>query len=100
VGSRRCHHVDGAIVCGGAPSAADREAIARMKRRLAGQLTMTEAREDAGLSLGQAARVTEIPRERLEVLEAGAAPTESERAVLCEAYDVPSFAQDGGAHAG
>ena len=53
---------------------------------------VTEDREAAGLSVGQAAQVTAIDRDRLRAIEAGdATPTDAERARLRETYDVAGF---------
>lgn len=54
--------------------------------------TYAEAREAAGLSVGQATQVTAIDRDRLRAIEAGdATPTDAELARLRETYDVAGF---------
>jgi hypothetical protein len=52
-----------------------------------------ECREAAGLSLGQAAKVTGLARERIEAIEQGAEATAEEFAKLTTAYDVPGWAR-------
>lgn len=52
-----------------------------------------ECREAAGLSLGQAAKVTGLARERIEAIEQGEFATAQEFALLTTAYDVPGWAR-------
>lgn len=58
---------------------------------VAGHGTLREAREAAGLTLGQASRVLGWPRERIAALEDGAEPTDTERSILLDAYDVEGW---------
>ena len=53
--------------------------------------TLPEARDAAGLSVGQAATVLGWARERIRELEAGAVATDAERRALCLAYDVAGW---------
>lgn len=68
---KRCRHVDGAIVCGGEPTESDRAAITRFRRFLAGEMALSELREYAGLSVGQAAKLLGITADVVRAIEAG-----------------------------
>lgn len=70
---RRCRYTTGAIFCGGDPTAEDLAAVEGLRRRLRGELGLREAREQAGLSLEQAAKMLPWSRDELAAMEAGAA---------------------------
>lgn len=72
-------------------TAEDLARIARVKAIIQGHGTLAEARETAGLSVGQAAKLLGWPRERILALEAGATATTAERGALCDAYDVAGW---------
>lgn len=65
---RGCLHVDGAIVCGGEPSAKDREVIAQFKRYLRGEMSargkdaFTGADGSSPKDIGRVARIMEVER--------------------------------------
>lgn len=52
---------------------------------------LSDAREAAGLSTGQAVKVLGLSRDRLRELEAGADASPDERKALCDAYDVTGW---------
>lgn len=80
---------------GGEPT--DLGRVAQIEEIREGHGTFRHAREAAGLSVGQTARLTGWPRARVVELEAGEAPTPEERATLCELFDVAGFVDASGA---
>lgn len=70
---------------------ADAAKVLRLIEITEGKGTLTEAREAAGLSIGQAATVLGWTRERVRELEAGAVATDAERRAMCLAYDVAGW---------
>lgn len=73
------------------PSPDDLPKLDALLRVVDGGGTLVEARAEAGLSPGQAARVSGIAKDRLLALEAGAALTADEWALLTVLYDVAGF---------
>lgn len=72
MGARRCRDLgDGVIACGGEPSEADLAMIEQLKRYMRGEMSLPERREFSGLTVGQAAKAANIPREQLEAFEQG-----------------------------
>lgn len=71
--------------------------VARIMEVEKGNGTLAECRDAAGLSLGQAATVTGLSRERLRALEGGAEATDEERRTLCLAYAVDGWIAPKGA---
>lgn len=65
---------------------------ADLQRVLDGNATFTEAREAAGLSLGQASKLSGLNLSRLTAIEAGAELTTQEWAILLTLYHVTDFA--------
>lgn len=70
---RRCFDLgDGVTACGPRPpSAADLAIIEKFKKHLRGEGTLREKREFAGLTLGQAAKLSGLSREAIEAAETG-----------------------------
>lgn len=85
-----------AIVCGEhPPSADDLAALANVLRITQGGGTMAEAREAAGLSVGQAAKLFGVRARDLRALESGEAkPSNGLRVMMLAAYDVEAFVDD------
>jgi len=80
------------LLQGSRVSAEDQAKLRRTVAIIGGEGTYAEAREAAGLSVGQAAGVTTIDRARLRAIESGdATPTDDELARLRETYDVAGF---------
>lgn len=80
------------LLHGSRVSADDQAKLRHTVAVIEGGGTYAEAREAAGLSVGQAAQVTAIDRDRLRAIEAGdATPTDAELARLRETYDVAGF---------
>jgi len=73
----------------------DAAKLVRAVRVSQGHCTIREAREAAGLSVGQAARVLSWPRQRVIDVEGGDAATAGELSALAEAYGVDGFAGAG-----
>lgn len=71
--------------------------VARIMEVERGNGTLAEARETAGLSVGQAATVTGLAKDRLRELEGGAVATDEERRVLCLTYAVDGWIAPKGA---
>lgn len=71
--------------------------VARIMEVERGNGTLAEARETAGLSVGQAAMVTGLAKDRLRELEGGAVATDEERRVLCLTYAVDGWIAPKGA---
>lgn len=75
--------------------ASDLQRVARMLAIGEGRGTPAQAREAAGLSVGQAAKLLEWLSARLRSIEAGEAMSSGERAKLLDLYGVQGFADDG-----
>jgi len=71
----------------------DAAKIRDMLRVTGGGGSPSECREAAGLTVGQAAKVAGVPRERIEAIEQGAEATAEEFAKLTTAYNVPGWAR-------
>lgn len=72
--------------------ASDLARVARTLEIVAGNGTMAEAREAAGLSVGQAAKLFGTKAANLRKIEAGEAkPTPQLRVMMLAAYDVADF---------
>lgn len=70
----------------------DKARLDKVSRVLEGHGTLTEARETAGLSIAQAARLSGIEALRLNELESdNAGLTTQEHRLLTILYDVPGF---------
>lgn len=69
----------------------DKERLLNLFDIIDGHGTLRDARQVAGLTINQAAKVLAWPRERILALEDGAEATKAERAALCEAYDVKGW---------
>ena len=69
----------------------DETRLSKLFAIVAGHGTLREAREAAGLTIGQASRVLGWSRDRIAAMEDGAEPTEVERAAMLEAYGVDGW---------
>lgn len=74
--------------------------IARTLEIAAGRGTIREAREAAGLSLGQAVRLVPWDRAHMEAIEATGVMLPEERAALCSVYGVAGFVDEFGMQGG
>lgn len=93
MGDRRCEHVGGMIVCGGPASAEDLAKLTRLRAIMEGGGTPGEAREAAGLTIGQAVRILGWSRPRLVAIEDGETMSSIERVKLMALYGVDGFAE-------
>lgn len=78
----------------------DYSKLARTLEIAAGRGTVREARETAGLSIGQAMTLVPWDRARMEEIEASGIMSPEEHAKLCSLYDVVGFVAESEGHGG
>jgi hypothetical protein len=80
--------------------ASDLAKVARTLEIAGGRGTVREARETAGLSIGQAMRLVPWDRARMEEIEATGIMSPEEHTALCSLYDVAGFVAESGKSGG
>lgn len=85
---KQVKHTRVVFMCGGKPTKKDIAEVERFWCYLKGEMTLTEAREYSGLSVGQVAELANVSTDKVRAIESGHDPDEITTKRLMKLYGI------------